>query len=259
MNRKDNIFYERYASGDFSVKKMEQYNRKMTKNDKEIIKVIKKENDYVRKIYPIDIYKHWILQKAKIRSQLTIKKVYRLLQISIPVCICFILFFISTITFLKPDNIIRPKGKKNPSLYIYKQTLKNPKQIHNFSYVEHGDRLQITYIPGTAKYGFVFSIDGRKKVTFIHPAPEEDQFQEEITRAFLLESNAEKEVPLPYSYTLDDAPEFEVIFFITSNTQFNPQEKVEQILSSFSFNSSDFSPNGELEFIILLKKEKKDE
>ena len=62
-----------------------------------------------------------------------------------------------------------------------------------------------------AKYGAIISIDGNGYLTQHYP--------EFGANASILEANGE--IPLEYSYQLDDAPDFERFLFIASENQFD--------------------------------------
>ncbi len=72
-----------------------------------------------------------------------------------------------------------------------------------------GDVLQIVYSAAGAKFGVIFSVDGRGVVTLHHPA--------NIFVGSDLEQGAN--VALPYSYVLDDSPSFERFIFIVSDSE----------------------------------------
>jgi hypothetical protein len=79
-----------------------------------------------------------------------------------------------------------------------------------------GNTIQLAYTVGkgtTDRYGVIFSIDGRGSVTLHYPyAPEQS------TKLVL-----GKPVPLDEAYTLDDAPEYELFFFVVADTSLNAE------------------------------------
>ncbi len=78
------------------------------------------------------------------------------------------------------------------------------------------DLLQLEYNGAGYPYGIIFSIDGRGVITLHYPASPAVVPQ--------LDPGA---VLLPYSYQLDDAPDFERFFFVTSRERFAPEEVLE--------------------------------
>lgn len=99
---------------------------------------------------------------------------------------------------------IRYKGLK-PSLQIWRQTESNPEQLENNALATAGDRLQLRFQAAGAQHGLIASIDGRGQTTLHFP-----DFEGGDTT---LPQGAST---LNHSYQLDDAPEFERFFFITS-------------------------------------------
>lgn len=143
----------------------------------------------------------------------------------------------------------RAKGV-GPRMYLYRKEGDEAVRLENRTLVHEGDILQISYIASGAKYGFILSIDGNGCVTQHYP--------ESGDNAALLSS--EGEVPLEYSYKLDDAPSFERFLLITADSQFSVRE-VEQAVSSFQNTdramSEDFSnyvpKNADITDLLLLK------
>jgi len=95
------------------------------------------------------------------------------------------------------------------SVYIKEKTSGEGVKLANQAGVREGNTVQLVYqvsgIASIEKYGVIFSIDGRSSVTMHFPyAP---------WQSTLLVSG--KPVPLDEAYTLDDAPNYEIFFFVT--------------------------------------------
>jgi len=95
------------------------------------------------------------------------------------------------------------------NVYIKEKSSGEGVKLTNQANVREGNTVQLAYqISGGAsveKYGVIFSIDGRSSVTMHFPyAP---------WQSTLLVSG--KPVPLDEAYTLDDAPNYEIFFFVT--------------------------------------------
>jgi len=112
-----------------------------------------------------------------------------------------------TIHFFTPIEETREKGLK-PYLSVYRKNGNEVEILKNNDKVKAGDLIQLGYVSKAKEYGMIFSIDGNKTVTLHYP--------EKIQKVPVLE-NQEKEVLLPNSYQLDDAPYFENFYFITSS------------------------------------------
>lgn len=249
MNSRRKIFYERFAADDYSAKKIERYRRNLSEEDKQNIEIIKKENDHIRKTCPMDIYKHQILRKAKLRVKAGRPEGYLPVKVAMSAA-SFLLVILGVVYFIfPPQSSILPKGDAETALHIYRKIPGGYEEIKNFTFTEVGDQLQIVYRQEKTKYGAVFSIDGKKNITLIYPAATGSL---ELVVAPLLEGGGEK-IALPFSYTLDDAPQFEIIFFVTSDSPFQVEKMAREILDSFSFNCGEISIAGSMDFIILLK------
>jgi len=95
------------------------------------------------------------------------------------------------------------------SVYIKEKNSGEGVKLTNQASVREGNTVQLAYrVSGGAsveKYGVIFSIDGRSSVTMHFPyAP---------WQSTLLVCG--KPVPLDEAYTLDDAPNYEIFFFVT--------------------------------------------
>ncbi|HEQ71248.1 MAG TPA: hypothetical protein ENN69_02065 [Spirochaetia bacterium] len=115
------------------------------------------------------------------------------------------------------NHEVRMKGDplpSTPSLTLYrKQNSNHPapdqaEKLADRSLATENDLIQIRYFSGIKKYGVILSVDGRGNVTLHYPAGP--------NASTALETG--KEVFLPESFKLDDAPRFERFFFVTSDT-----------------------------------------
>jgi len=105
---------------------------------------------------------------------------------------------------------IRSKGI-NPNLTIFLKKNNLIEQIGNEQLVKQNDELQLQYNTGGYEHGVIFSIDGRGSVTLHYPQNETDDTQ----------FNKKGLVTLPYAYKLDDAPDYERFFMLTSHNKIN--------------------------------------
>ncbi|MCP4133391.1 MAG: hypothetical protein GY754_20655 [bacterium] len=133
------------------------------------------------------------------------------------VVIAFVLFLPGTGTIPSRDNgnqheRIRLKGSTR--FFIYRKSAAGKERLKTGAQVKEKDLLQLAYISVKAHYGVILSIDGRKAVTLHYPASETGSTELEINKKHVL----------PNSYELDDAPDFERFFFITSRVEINARE-----------------------------------
>ncbi len=114
------------------------------------------------------------------------------------------------------QDVTRPKI--DPHVLVYRKTAGGIEELANGSSVRHGDVLQLAYFSGVAKYGVIFSIDGRGVVTFHLPPDYTGQSQ------FSPELDQQGETALASAYELDDAPAFERFFLVWSSSRFDVRE-----------------------------------
>ncbi len=103
-------------------------------------------------------------------------------------------------------DVTREKG--GPQLRVYRRAGAEVDSLRDGDVVAAGDVLQLSYVPHGRPHGVVVSLDGRRAVTLHFPAA-----PGQPTR---LEGRGE--TPLPSAYELDDAPDFERFFLITSES-----------------------------------------
>ncbi len=115
-------------------------------------------------------------------------------------------------------EITRLKGGEaqtdRPGLTIFKKTGDQVQKLDDGSTVHTHDTIQLQYFAAGDAYGIILSIDGNGAVTLHFPATSE------AGTALTPERN----VLLPNSFELDDAPGFERFFFITSSSPVNTTE-----------------------------------
>jgi hypothetical protein len=116
-----------------------------------------------------------------------------------------------------PTEITRVKGLRS-QLHVYRETESQPEQLSEGDLVREHDLLQISYLAGEKSYGIIFSIDGRGAVTLHFP-----DIESSSPKLY-----ADGEIPLPYSYELDDAPNFERFFFIVSDEKITLDDILEE-------------------------------
>jgi hypothetical protein len=101
-----------------------------------------------------------------------------------------------------------------PYILIHRKVDDSVELLESGDKASTGDLLQIAYASVGANYGVILSLDGRGVVTLHYP--------ESADKDPLLDQD--KRTLLPSSYELDDAPDFERFFFITSKSEIDVQE-----------------------------------
>lgn len=107
----------------------------------------------------------------------------------------------------EPGTRIKGDETAQPQILVFRQGKEESLPLSPGAVVGAGDVLQIKVLAARARYGVVFSLDGRGAVTLHFPAADDGSTQLQQDTA----------VALPYSYKLDDAPKFERFFFVTAD------------------------------------------
>lgn len=104
----------------------------------------------------------------------------------------------------------RVKGS-GPRIFAYLKEEKGPRLLAPETRVAAGDTVQISYVSGGDQFGAIVSVDGTGNVT--------QHFPESGDRSGELSQTGE--IPLDYSYRLDDAPRFERFFLVSGKSDFS--------------------------------------
>lgn len=101
------------------------------------------------------------------------------------------------------EDVILLKGEKVAPLRVWRAAQPSNQRLRAGDEVREGDTLQLEYSSARDTAGVIFSIDGRGVTTLHHPDTRQgDAVLREGTHL------------LPYSYTLDDAPDYERFFLV---------------------------------------------
>ncbi len=106
----------------------------------------------------------------------------------------------------------RLKGNAHHQIRLYKQNGADAVLLKNGETAKEKDLVQLAYIPGSYNYGVIFSVDGNGNIT--------RHFPDASWQAEKLQKTGE-EVPLSFSYQLDDAPKYECFVFVASKEPFD--------------------------------------
>jgi anti-sigma factor RsiW len=98
-----------------------------------------------------------------------------------------------------------------PQLLVHRQAAAGPERLTDGAPAAVGDVVQLAYVAAGRGHGVILSVDGRGAVTLHAPEGGGDS-------AVLSPSGTHM---LPRSYELDDAPDFERFFFISSEEPFS--------------------------------------
>jgi hypothetical protein len=261
MSRKD-LLLEQAALGEILE------GQTMLQNEQELLEHIKKSNEQILSEYPAVDMKFAVLSKMaqkeekprKIRTYFTVQSIMAAAAV-----LCFALLIplglsrTGVFSGSAGDALSNPfsiegaseRVKGNGSkLFVYRQDGKKAVRLKTLAHVDSGDVLQVSYIAAGASYGFIFSVDGNGTLT--------QHFPDKGKEAGLL--NVKGEVPLDFSYKLDDAPGFERFFLVTSASVFSTSDiapVLNAVKTAGAASNKDFSeylPKGtSIQDILLLK------
>ncbi len=116
------------------------------------------------------------------------------------------------------DEVTRIKGL-DAGLKLHRRRGNQSEELRNGAHVRAGDVLQLSYVRSGRAYGVIASLDGAGAIT------------EHLPRAGAVaaELQGSGAVPLDHAYELDDAPDFERFFFVTSSKPFDTSVVIEAI------------------------------
>jgi len=162
------------------------------------------------------------------------------------------LVLLSLPIFLRPSDETRLKGAA-PHLLVFRKTATGAEELAPGSVAKKGDVLQLSYVAGEAKYGVIFSVDGRGTLTW-HVPP---RYAGGALAAPALDPNGP--ALLPKAYELDDAPGFERFFLVYSTRPFQVAD-VERIARTLAAGRSGDRTDLKLgrglgQFSLLVKKQ----
>lgn len=123
------------------------------------------------------------------------------------------LVLLSLPIFLRPSDQTRLKGAA-PHLVVFRKTATGAEEMAPGAAAKKGDVLQLSYVAGEAKYGVIFSVDGRGTLTWHLPPA----YRGGALAAPALDPKGP--ALLTSAYELDDAPGFERFFLVYSSRPF---------------------------------------
>jgi len=207
-----NIYLEQLYLNELSPQKAGSINIEESDN---LLKGIELSNKEIIEQYPPTFIKEGIIRKLNNKTDMQAKKqdfrFYMLRAVPIAAALVILTLNLSQLYRIEePNEIIRSKGL-SPELSIYIDKNNSPAELFNNDFVYESDLIQLTYNAAGNKYGIIFSIDGRGVITLHYPVNEDS--------SPLIDPNGSHS--LPFSYELDDAPEFERFYFVSSKQNFD--------------------------------------
>lgn len=230
------LLLEKFLRGELSEKKAAEISERLLKYKKERqrIEEIRKSNEQILKKYQPGDTVPLIKQRLaaeNIRqgspqkgSLFDLKKIMmRLIPAMGILVILFIVFLPKLLMHQHPadplidkQNGIRVKGR--PQLFIFRQNRSKEEKLKDRDHVNRGDLLQVAYLSGDQKYGVIFSLDGRGTIILHYP----------YNKSGSAQLKQGKRIPLKEAYELDDAPKYEIFFFISSKKKIRTEDVLKQ-------------------------------
>ena len=214
-------YLERFALGELPDEEKEEIRRlaSSTPEIQAVLEALKSSDRDILALYPPLTIKAGLLKGLEKPS----KKPFPLkpvLTIS-SVAAVFLVLFLFFPLFKQKPSIIYPDAKQDitlikgipavdlsqTQLLVYRKIQDRVEILSDGEHAREGDLLQLAYVATQDSYGMILSIDGRGTVTLHLPESQGKSTELEEGKQFLL----------PHAIELDDAPDFERFFFLTSD------------------------------------------
>lgn len=207
----------------------------------------------IRADYPAERVVPLIRERVRREEAASERRPWRIptLAWAVPVA-AMALALLSLPIFLRPSEETRLKGA-TPHLLVFRKTATGAEELPPGAVAKKGDVLQLSYVAGEAKYGVIFSVDGRGTLTWHVPAG----YRGGALSAPALDPKGP--ALLPNAYELDDSPSFERFFLVYSSKPFQVED-VERVARGLAQKASGnlgalSLPRGLGQFSLLVKKQ----
>ncbi|MGD8538445.1 MAG: hypothetical protein PVI66_06990 [Candidatus Aminicenantes bacterium] len=229
-NRVNSWELERYLLGELPRRRMDEIRRILETDSglKEELASLKRSNEEILAQYPAETMAPQIKAREEREHEDRIRRpilIRRLLYASPVFAAALVVLFIvfqnpggRTTQDIQELGGTRIKGTETidmskPHILVHRKVNDSVELLESGDSARAGDLLQIAYVSVGVPYGVILSIDGRGVVTLHFPESEDKEPTLDQNKKTLLHS----------SYELDDAPDFERFFFITSKSKINVQ------------------------------------
>jgi hypothetical protein len=215
-------YLERYALGELPDEEKNEILQVSLSSPElqSVLEEIKASNREILALYPpLTVKAGLITRLDNGSSQFFSRK--RILAISSAIAVFLIFFLVLPLLKQKPSiiypgleqDVTQVKGiptvdLSKTQLLVYRKILDRVEILSDGQHARAGDLLQLAYVSTEDSYGMILSIDGRGAVTLHLPESQKASAKLESGKQFLL----------PNAIELDDAPEFERFFFLTSSS-----------------------------------------
>ncbi len=210
------LMLEQYRLGELSAAQAQAVREELTRDQvlRERLAAIAASDEEIRASYPAARMVPLIEERARHAGAVGARGARRLLRPAwaIPIA-ATIVILLSLPIVLRPSGETRLKGLA-AHLVVFRKTAGGAEELRAGAVAHKGDVLQLSYTAGGAKYGVIFSLDGRGTLTWHMPPG----YSGGPRTSPPLEPQGP--VVLPSAYELDDAPGFERFFLVYATSPF---------------------------------------
>jgi anti-sigma-K factor RskA len=226
---------ERYLLNELDAAEMEQIKR-AAQSDESLrarLETLERSNREILEKYPSDWMGQRIREKLGVRTQAPAKtrrgwdfRVPRLVLVPVGVLAVAVLMIFALPSLLPSGDptgyeITRFKGS-DQQLRIHRQTAEGSEELKNGDAASEKDMILIQYQVNEETFGSILSVDGWGTISTHLPAEDKQAMQIKPAQLHTLE----------YAYELDDAPRWEILFFVTAPTPFQVDEVIQALKKS---------------------------
>ncbi len=248
-NKIPELLLEKYILNELSPSQHQRIDNAV-KNDASVQKRIdelKNSNLEIMQKYPAEMFTNIVQNRLNMKSgnkqSVRASSFSNKIKIAVPafttlMLLSAIFYFNNFNNGIDSPEDIRIKGiESSAKLNIFKKTENETVMLHPEEIVQANDLIQLQYFTAGKNYGVIFSVDGNKNITKHYPYSETDADT-------ILESN--KNILLQNSYLLDNAPNYEIFFFIISDKVIDIKY-IKENLKKFAVEEKNIE-NAELKF-----------
>jgi hypothetical protein len=246
MTRISDLMLEQYHLGELPAAEQRIVREELSRDEvlRGRLSAIEKSDEEIRASYPSERIVPLIRERAWRRGG--DGRTARTLAWAIPAAAVVAILLSLPLVLRGPDDT-RLKGAA-PHLLVFRKTAAGAEELRPGAVAHKGDVLQLSYAAGEARYGVIFSVDGRGAVTWHVPAG----YSGGSRSAPPLEPKGP--VVLPSAYELDDAPGFERFFLVYASAPFDVSEVERSARAPVSGDRGTLTlPRGLGQFSLLVK------
>jgi len=221
---------ERYLLGELSEHERAAINRRL-KEDPETARAVdelRRSDEELRRRFPADVFVPRIkADEARLRAQASAvtpspRRALRKFLIPSASLVAAAALLLVVVFREVPGNRVKgggASGTDQARIQVYRKAGSSVETLKDGDLVRAGDLLQIAYTAAGKPYGVIVSLDGRGAVNLHYP--------DSPLGSTRLKSDPQ--VMLQMSYELDDAPDFECFYFITSPAEIDIRSVLDKI------------------------------